>query len=167
MKKFLAALLALSLTFGSVALPAAESGVVWKGVTISASAYQEKIYDGDFTYEMLSDGTVELDHYSGNSKSIVIPSIIQGKTVTKIGNQALSRCPQITSISIPDTVTSIGNYAFSECSAITSLKLPEGVTSIGDNAFNECTSLKSINIPDSVVFMGDEVFLGCSFSRLS
>ena len=162
MKKFLAALLALSLTFGSVALPATESGVVWKGVTISASAYQGKIYDGDFTYEMLSDGTVELDHYSGNSKSIVIPSIIKGKTVTKIGNQALSRCPQITSISIPDTVTSIGNYAFSECSAITSLKLPEGVTSIGDNAFNECTSLKSINIPDSVVFMGDEVFLGCS-----
>lgn len=31
MKKFLAALLALSLTFGSVALPAAESGVIAKG----------------------------------------------------------------------------------------------------------------------------------------
>lgn len=38
MKKFLAALLALSLTFGSVALPAAESGVIARGVNISAKA---------------------------------------------------------------------------------------------------------------------------------
>lgn len=38
MKKFLAALLALSLTIGSVALPAAESGVIAKGVDISAKA---------------------------------------------------------------------------------------------------------------------------------
>ena len=38
MKKFLAALLTLSLTFGSVALPAAESGVIAKGVDISAQA---------------------------------------------------------------------------------------------------------------------------------
>ena len=38
MKKFLAALLALSLTIGSVALPAAESGVIARGVDISAKA---------------------------------------------------------------------------------------------------------------------------------
>lgn len=83
MKKFLATLLAITLTFGSVALPAAESGVITRGVNISASA---EVY-GDFEYEII-DGTIEITRYTGDGGDVVIPSTINGKKVTSIGNNA-------------------------------------------------------------------------------
>lgn len=71
MKKFLAALLALSLTFGSAALPAAESGVIARWVDISAKAemllYQALLITriGDWAFDKCSNLTnITKDPYS-------------------------------------------------------------------------------------------------------
>ena len=167
MKKFLATLLAITLTFGSVALPAAESGVIARGVNISASAEEY----GDFEYFILDDGNVVISSYKGNSKKIVIPSTINGKKVTCIGARAFGGNynqdtkeyeSNITSITIPNGVTSIEYAAFQGCSSLTSINIPNSVTSIGDMAFECCTSLTSITIPNSVKKIDVGAFNNCS-----
>ena len=142
MKKFLAALLALSLTFGSVALPAAESGVIARGVNISASA---EVY-GDFEYDFLDDVTIEITRYTGDGGDVVIPSTINGKRVTSIGYRAFQDCTTITNVTIPNTVTNIADYAFAWCENLISVSISDGVTNIDYNTFLDCPHLISITV---------------------
>ena len=162
MKKILATALALILTFGTFALPAVESGVsLTNKFAVSASV---ETY-GDYNYEVLDDGTVEItdyDRYNSDSETINIPSTINGKKVTRIGGYAFSNCTSLTSIIIPDSVTSIEYNAFFGCTSLASITIPDSVTSIGLETFCGCTSLTSITIPDSVTSIFDRAFYGCT-----
>ena len=89
--------------------------------------------------------------------SITIPN-----NVTSIGNYAFYRCTGLTSITIPNFVTSIGNGAFEFCSGLTSITIPNSVTSIGSDAFRYCYGLTSITIPNSVTSIGNDAFHNCS-----
>ena len=73
---------------------------------------------GDFEYEVLDDDTVSLTKYIGQGGDVVIPSKIEERDVTKIGNKAFRYCKTITSVIIPNSVISIGNEAFSVCSSM-------------------------------------------------
>lgn len=113
MKKIIAGVVALSIAFGGLALPAAESG--FAAVSASAeemsedyAANEEISLDdgeayiaeqsgedvqvagatltyGDYNYTVLTDGTVEITKYIGDDVDVVIPSKIKGKKVTSIG----------------------------------------------------------------------------------
>ena len=56
----------------------------------------------------------------------------------------------------------LGDYAFYGCSGLTSLTISSGVTSIGIGAFDGCSSLTSLTIPSSVISIGLEAFRYCS-----
>ena len=86
---------------------------------------------------------------------IIIPSTINGKSVTTIENHAFSY-NQLTSVVIPNSVTSIGSRAFSS-NQLTSVVIPNSVTSIGNSAFNH-NQLTSVVIPNSVTSIGDHAF---------
>ena len=116
---------------------------------------------GDFEYDVLDSGTVEITGYNGSAEKVVIPDTIDGKSVTSIGGWAFSWCSSLTSITIPDSVTSIGGEAFYDCSSLTSITIPNSVTEIGSSAFYGCSSLTSITIPDGVTSIGDYAFSGC------
>ena len=132
-KKLLAALLSLTLVFGSTIVPAA---TVNTQTTLTAAA--DSFTYGDYEYTVLEDGTAEISRYNGTDTEVTIPSEIDGKAVTSIGN-----CP------------------FEECAGLTSVTIPDSVTTIGDSAFRNCASLKSVTIPDSVAFIGNYAFCGC------
>ena len=161
MKKILATALALTLTFGTFALPTVESGVCLAdkfAVSASAETY------GDFRYNVLDDGTVTIIRYYSNSndKEITIPNIINGKKVTSIGERAFSSCASLSSIIIPDSVTSFGEGAFYNCTSLVSITIPDSVTSIGYCAFSDCISLTSITIPDGVTRIDGATFYNCT-----
>ena len=143
MKKALSAILSIVMLFSLA-------------VGIDFSAYAET--SGDYEYEILDDGTVEINKYNGTASSVSVPSTVDGKKVTKIGSWAFSDCNSLTSVTIPNGVTSIEESAFSNCTSLTGITIPNSVTRIGGWVFYHCTSLKNITIPDSVISIGDVAF---------
>ena len=140
---------------------------------------------GDFEYDVLDDGTVEITDYNGSAERVDIPAKIDGKSVTSISSNTFSwysnfkivtipnsvtiissrtfdHCTNLTSITIPDSVTSIEEWAFDNCTSLTNITIPNSVTSIGDWAFHGCTALKNISIPDSVTEIGVGTFDICT-----
>ena len=125
------------------------------GVMPSVSAGAET--SGDFEYDVLEDGTVEITDYTGDAAEVNIPSEIAGKKVTSIGNYAFW-ADSVKEIKIPDSVTNIGDEAFWYCDSLESVTIPDSVISIGDIAFENCYSLGSVTIPDSVINIGWHAF---------
>jgi len=116
--------------------------------------------------------TAQLNRIAGASGAVAIPGVINGYTITRLGNTIdgnifvssdLEYNNTVTSVIIPDTVTSIGDYAFCACSGLTSVTIPASVTSIGNHAFALCDSFTSAyfygNAPAT---FGNSVFEGIS-----
>jgi len=94
------------------------------------------------------------------SGTFTIPSLIEGKQVTSIGDAAFSHCQALTSITIPDSVKTIGKRAFSWCRKLRSIKIPKGITRIEESTFSN-SGISMIVIPDSVTSLGYRAFNGC------
>lgn len=115
-------------------------------------------------YTEQSDGTVSLycsfpsRYPTGN---LIVPSIINGKSVTSIGDRAFEGCSELTSVTIPEGVTCIGEWAFYGCTGLTSVAMPSSVTSIGKRAFYLCRGLTEMSIPPGVTSIGDHAFCDC------
>ena len=143
----------------------------------SNSTANSEIYDSVDNYSYIINGNnVTITGYKGSGGDIVIPSKIEGKSVTHIGDYAFSGangwngpfnfkvsdniagCTALTGIVIPNSVISIGDNAFVECSSLTNMTIPNSVTSIGGFAFYDCENLKSITIPNSVKTIGEWAF---------
>ena len=75
-------------------------------------------YD-DFSYTINENNEITITKYNGYSSSVNIPSVIEGKIVTTIGEEAFYDCDSLTSITIPNSVISIGVDAFVDCESIT------------------------------------------------
>jgi hypothetical protein len=108
----------------------------------------------DFTYTVYAT-YVNITGYTGTSKVVTIPSVIEGKPVTRIGFQAFYN-QQLTSVKIPDSVTYINQQAF-RSNQLTSIIIPNNVTTIDMSAFS-FNKLTSVNIPDSVTTIGEYAF---------
>ena len=129
------------------------------GKTVSASEPGEG--ESDYTYNALDDGTIEITGYSGSAENIVIPAQIDGKSVTRIGNNAFEKS-SAKEIVIPDSVTDIEQYAFEGCTSLSDITLPDSLTSIGLSAFKSCTALTDIALPDSLIYIDGFAFANCT-----
>jgi hypothetical protein len=112
------------------------------GMTASAETW------GNFDYNVLDDGTVEIFGYNGSDINIEVPGEIDGKIVTVIGDGAFSNDNSIKSVSIADSVTEIGELAFESSMNLTHIKLPKNLRSIGEHAFVWCFSLNELELSE-------------------
>lgn len=129
-------------------------------LTVSAASY-----DG-FTYEDNGDG-VTITDYTGSGTDITIPTEIDGKPVTAIGNQAFFNCSNLTGIKIPEGVTAIGDQAFQLCTSLKSIEIPASVTTIGTYAFHSCSGLDSVTFAEGSKLekISDYAFFSCNQLR--
>ena len=106
------------------------------------------------TCEIVGPGTC-------HETDIMIPSSIDGYTVTGIAKEAFKGRDKITSVIISHSVTSIGDYAFFQCKNLTSVRIGDSVRSIGAYAFYHCHALSSLVIGESVQTIGSYAFYEC------
>lgn len=93
-----------------------------------------------YAYEVdPNTGEVLIEGYFGSSKTPVIPEIINGSTVTGIGEGAFEDRP-ITQVTLPETLKTIGANAFAG-TGLTVVDIPSTVTGIGKGAFNDDASV--------------------------
>ncbi len=154
-----------ALTLGAYAVTALPQ---YTGTGITAQAASASV---DFEYSNDDYGTIIITGYKGTSSNVVIPSEIDGKSVTEIGEQAFWTCTELTSVTIPDSVESIGRRAFYCCTKLADITIPDSVESIKSSAFESCTELKKIKIGNGVKYignsemggsiMGNSIFSGC------
>lgn len=98
-----------------------------------------------FHYTILNDGTINITSYKGEASDLSIPSLIDGHTVTGIGEYAFYNHTELTTVTIPESVTCIGDYAFYNCTELTTINIPDSVINIPlDNAFDGCSNLRCI-----------------------
>ena len=101
------------------------TGGSWKWSTVSNTAtvtVDSAIVVNGVTYRKLTDTTLIVISYEGSERSVSIPEVINGMTVTQIGEGAFERNTTIESIDLPNTITTIGKRAFKGCTALKEMK---------------------------------------------
>lgn len=122
-------------------------------------------------------------YLQANSSTDFNVVISESAGITTFGPGALSSCPNlvginipegvatidsgalssshISSVTLPSTCTSLSNVAFSSCPLLTTVNLNEGLVTIGNNAFSGCSALETITIPSTVTSI-TSAFTGCT-----
>lgn len=152
MKKVLAVMMALLLT-----------------IATSPAMADTTRTSGYYTYKIKGNGTIAItdyDYVHDENADIYIPQMIDGYTVTEIGDFAFSPVEEfvtneewgqtstrlsLRAVTIPDTITAIGEFAFFR-SQIRSINIPKSVQYIGYGAFSCCGALKFTIDPNHEVF---------------
>ena len=97
--------------------------------------------------------------------TIAIPSIIDGFSVTAIGEGAFAELSskEVQAITLPKTITSVGKGAFYECRDIAITFDPRAkLTEIGESAFYGCNRLAEVHLGEGLTSIAPEAFFGCS-----
>ena len=122
-------------------------------MTVRAEEKPERYVCGDYTYELLSDGTARIVDYAlrdefgiaerdqANTR-VEVPAELDGHAVTEIGKYAFSGemllGESMVLVGLPEGLKRIEEEAFFDNSFFVWLRLPESVEWIGENAFLEC-----------------------------
>ncbi len=114
------------------------------------------------TYVLIGNGTATAVKYAGNAAEIVVLDIVEGYSVTALGDNLFNDRDSITKVTLPEGLLTIGAYAFSNCDNLSECDIPSTVTSIGGSAFMGCSILRSITVPDGVTKIESWTFAHCS-----
>lgn len=130
---------------------------------------EENIYNG-FYYETKEDGTIKITGYDTDQIDIsngifTIPSQIEGKNVTEIGNYAFTEYDfnsEIIQIKMPENLKVIRRDSFWYFYKVENLEIPDSVTTLENGSFSQFESIKKINLPASLEKYEGNAFKGYS-----
>lgn len=113
---------------------------------------------GLFTYEIKGNGTITITDFDWNRNDgdIYIPNMIDGYTITAIGDSAFSvekynaKAPKVIVV-LPNSITTIGEKAFMNAS-VSTISIPANTKVIGKGAFANCPITQFSVAPDNAVF---------------
>lgn len=123
-----------------------------------------------YLYTIKEDNTICIHRIYGTSPEIIIPEIIENKSVSEIANYCFSnrKLPKalqttnfdstlyelcldnVESIMLPDTIEKIGSFAFYNCKNLCSLSLPATLKQIGSDMFINCHKLHDLTMRTKV-----------------
>lgn len=158
-----------------------------KNINIEKTSGEES-KSGNFYYYVDDDtNNATITQYLGNSKSLTIPSTIDGYKVTKveslakienddevinttletlnignnvqiIGSYSVSNFTKLKTVNIKSSVRVVESYAFDGCTSLTKINIDNGLKAIYGDGFGNIKNLKSISLPNSVSRVGANAF---------
>lgn len=126
----------------------------------------------DYEYEDLGDGTAAIVAYKGTDTDVVIPAVLDGKSVVRLKEAFLS-AGGVQTVTIPSSVTAIDRDAFMQCPSLTDISVDSACSSYASQdgvLFNKdkttlirCPEGRSgvYTIPSGVSRIGDAAFRTC------
>ncbi|NTW21415.1 MAG: leucine-rich repeat domain-containing protein, partial [Nostocales cyanobacterium W4_Combined_metabat2_030] len=111
------------------------------------------IADNDVVVENGVIVSCNLDGYT--KKNILIPSMLDGQIVTKLGYQSFAD-KDFWNVRFPSTLTFIGGYSFYRV-PLKSIKLGNNITTIDFGAF-QYNDLKEVELPNGLITIGEGAF---------
>ncbi len=113
---------------------------------------------GMYTYEIKGNGTITITDFAWNRNhgDVYIPNMIDGYTITAIGDSAFSvetydaKASQVIVV-LPDSITTIGEKAFMNAS-VSTVSIPSNTKVIGKGAFANCPITQFSVAQDNGVF---------------
>ena len=118
-------------------------------VSMSVTSYES----GDYTYTVDDNGNATITSYNGSETNLVVPSSLDGYTVSAIGENAFSNAIELEEVNIPNSVTEIGAKCFMNCTSLKSISIPDGVKEIGSQAFAN-SGLTELILPKNIETLG-------------
>lgn len=113
--------------------------------------------EGDYTYEITTDGNARILAYDGSEADVVVPATLGGRNVTEIGNSTrgvFDTNAAIYSITFPDTLKEMsGLPLFNECENLETITIPAGVTGMHFHSVADCFIFNCPNLR-TIVFKG-------------
>ena len=100
-----------------------------------------------YTYTV-EDNKATITGYDGPGGEVVIPSTLDGYTVTAIDDEAFKDKTNITAVTIPEGVKTIGENAFHGCSNLETVTLPSTLEVVGGGAFIYCSKINRVDVAD-------------------
>jgi len=152
--------------------------------SISYTANMQEIYTLNDNDVIVSEG--KIISYNGNEKYIIIPEILDGQSITSIGDDAFKSL-DLLGVTLPNGVVKIGAYSFAynnikeiflgnkleeigdnafQTNKIIRVELSNSVTSIGSRSFSG-NEIPNIYLPSSVVYIGEYAFSGNILSEFT
>lgn len=109
----------------------------------------------------VDEATVIQDDSYKELAEVIIPATanLGGKSykVTTVGNNAFSKCYNLTSVTLSDGLVSIGNSSF-QFTNIKEIDFPKTLKSIGKDAFDDCRQITAVTLPDNLEYVGRYAF---------
>lgn len=113
--------------------------------------------EGDYTYEITTDGNVRILAYDGSEADVVVPATLGGRDVTEIGNSArpvFNANAAIRSITFPDTLKEMsGLPLFYGCENLETITIPASVTGMNFHSVADCFIFNCPNLK-TIIFKG-------------
>ena len=141
----------------------------------------------DYLYSVGSSGVTLTKYFGEGENKLVLPTEVEGKPVTRIGEKCFEDHNELESVVLPETLEVIGYRAFYGCSKLsdmnipdalkqtggwafahtgfTSFVFPEGFDSLGYGTFYGSSKLETVILPEGVDSIGENTFRGCSKLR--
>ncbi len=107
--------------------------------TVSFPVSIETAPETDFSY-VIEDDEVRLTSYIGKSDYVVVPSEIEGKPVTSMGNNVFYET-SVRCVSLPDSVRDMGPHTFGGCTKLVYVKMPKSLETLPMATFESCFRL--------------------------
>lgn len=92
------------------------------------------------------DGGISITDYTGTDEIVVIPEVIDGKTVVSIGRNAFVNNDTMKGLKIANTIHTIEMYGFANCTELEIFVSGSNLKKIGMYAFNGSRKLKQIEL---------------------
>lgn len=136
------------------------------GSGIGVQASETDANANNFWWSKNDDGTITITGYKGTNETVVIPSEIDGKKVTVIGERAFYEHKNLKHVIISEGVTTIGDWAFESCENLENIQFPEGLKIIKMCAFINCYNLQYINLPNTLEDIGTWAFNSSKLEKI-